>query len=88
MAQEVKLLDTLQLTTYLQTIPISAVEIDAEVATLKAGVITAAHKHHLTLDRDETQPDNPFHAPQNRERLITIVTKRKDAKDAVVAQVG
>lgn len=83
-AQTVQRLDTTQLQTHLQTIPISAIEIDAEVAALKADIITAAHKHHLTIDRDETQPDNPFDLPENRERLIKIVEKQDD----VAARVG
>jgi hypothetical protein len=76
-AQTARRLDTIQLQTHLQTIPISAIEIDAEVAALKADIITAAHKHHLTIDREETQPDNPFNTPQNRERLITTVEQQQ-----------
>lgn len=82
-AQTVSVLDTTQLKNHLQMIPISAVEIDAEVAILKADIITAAHKHHLTLDREETQSDNPFNTPQNRERLIKIVEKQKDVATRV-----
>jgi hypothetical protein len=83
-SQSVRILDTAQLKNHLQTIPLSAIEIDAEVAALKADIINAAHKHHLTIDREETQPDNPFNSPENRKQLITIVEKQKE----VAARVG
>ena len=83
-AQTVRILDTIQLKNHLQTIPLSTFEIDIEVEALKTNIINAAHKHHLTIDRDETQPDNPFNSPENRKRLLTIVEKQKE----VTAQVG
>ena len=84
MAQIVGVLNTSELTLHLQTIPISSVDIDAEVAALKANIINAAHKHHLTVNKDETQPESPFTTPENQERLIAIVEKQKQ----VAARVG
>lgn len=83
-ARTVQVLDTNELKYHLQTIQISTVDIDAEVAALKADIINAAHKHRLTISKDETQPDNPFNTPENQERLIAVVEKQKQ----IVARVG
>lgn len=85
MAQSARHLNANILKDYLQTIPITAVEINAEVVALKDEIINAAHKHRLTIDRDETQPDNPFNTPENQKRLIAIVEKQKEI---VTTRVG
>ena len=84
LVQRVRILDTLELRYHLQAIPLLAVDIDAEVAALKDEIIKAAHKHRLTINKDETQPENPFQTPENQERLITLVEKQKQ----IVARVG
>ena len=76
-AQTVEILDTNRLKFHLQQISISAVEIDEEVAKLKQDIIMAAHKHHLTVDNNDTNPDSPFDTPEKREHLIRIVEKQK-----------
>jgi len=75
-ATSVNAIDTTRLKSHLQTMSISAVEIDEEVAALKKDIIKAAHKHHLTLDREETQPESPFDT-QKRTALLKIVEKQK-----------
>ena len=76
-------INTTQLKVHLQTIAISSVEIDAEVAALKADIIKAAQKHHLKLDQEATLTEN-MPAPKEPGQLIKLVEKRED----VAARVG
>lgn len=71
-------LDTTRLQAHLQGIPLSVIEIDAEVASLKQDIIQAAQEHHITVDEDETQPENPFKSVENQQRLIKILEKQDD----------
>lgn len=81
--QHASAINTAQLQIYLQNLSINPVEIDAEVEALKADIIKAAHKHQLTVDKDDTQTDSPFNTPQKREQLLKIVQHQKGKKAKV-----
>ena len=81
--QRATVINTTLLQYQLQQISISIVEIDAEVAALKQDIINAAHKHHLTIDKSNTQPDNPFKSPQSRGRLLKVMEKREQKSTRV-----
>ena len=82
-AQSVSKLDMALLQFHLQSIPISAVAIDDEVEALKAEIIATAHKHHITVDKRDTQPENLFNNPQNRDRLLKVMSKQEGIKTRV-----
>lgn len=67
--------DTMRLATHLQTLAITAVEIDAEVAELKRDIIRAAQKHHLKLNGDESLPNSAVGSSQHRETVIKFIEK-------------
>lgn len=78
-------IDTVHLATHLQTLAITSVEIDAEVAALKRDIVRAAQKHHLTINKKATQTDLPIETLQTRETVIKLVNKRQQD---VTARVG
>ncbi len=76
----IDVLDTARLQAHLQRIPLSIIEIDAEVAALKQDIIQAAQEHHITVDEEETQPENPFKSAGNQQRLIKVLEKQDGLK--------
>lgn len=84
-ANRVNAVDTTRLQSHLQDMTVSVVEIDAEVAALKEDLIAAAHKHHLKVDENDTEPELKVDPDLRANRIIRVLETKTDNRSARVS---